>query len=544
MLRAVVPARSHLGVLAAGLTFLLPAVFLPSVAGPFWAPKHALLLVLAGVSLPLLARPLIPQLRAAQWAGVALIAVAAIATLTSRNPILALVGEWNWGTGLLFVMAIVGAWALGTGVGPSQKVWVERALLGTAAANVVVIFVSSVVNLHDVNLGRIDGRPVGLLGNPIHVASLLIAALVLVLPRLKRRPWLWAGPLVAQGAAIELLGGRFAAIGAVAVLMVACRPLGWRAPAGAAALLVTGFLLAVSWSSIGPQATDASQTVTLSSRATAAPGEAGGGSLAPRLKTWLTARHAVADRPLVGHGPGRFRAAVGPNRDASLSGADAREFVDAHNLAVEYAVTTGLLGLLALSAFLFFILRQAGGWLLGAAVPLLAAHFIQPQSVGLTPVLFLLLGAAAQPAAATLRWPVVHRVAAGVGALGGVVAAAVLLTGAFFLDQARLDFEFDDARAADRILGIWPEPALRLATLYQFRGLTGEQAAHLAADRWLAEAIARDPSEARNWLRRGEYAASRGRTALAERHYREALERDPALHRARELLARQSESDR
>ena len=541
---AVTTPRTQLGVLAVGLTFLLPTIFLPSVAGPFWSPKYALLLVLAGASLPLLARPHPPHLRAAQRAGMALIAIAAISTFTSHNPILSLVGEWNWGTGLLFVIGIVGAWSLGAGVGPSQKVWVERALLGAAAANVLVMVLSSTINLHDVNLGRIDGRPVGLLGNPIHVASLVVAAFVLVLPRLQKRPWLWAVPVIVQGAAIEVLGGRFAALGAVVVLIAGYRALGWRTPALAAGLLTAGFMLGVSWSSTGPPTTGAAETVTLSSRATGAPGGAGGGSLAPRLKTWMTARHAVADRPVMGHGPGRFRSAVGPYRDASLTGADAREFVDAHNLAVEYVVTTGVVGLTAMLAFLFFALKQARGWLLGAALPLLAAHLVQPQSVGLTPILFLMLGVSAKPVTSALILPVAHRISAGFGAVAGVVAAAALLSGAFHLDQARLDFDVEVARAADRALGIWPEPALRLATLHQFRSITGEAGADLVADRWLAEAIRRDPSEARNWLRRGEYAASRGRLGAAARYYREALDRDPALHRARELLSQLPDSNR
>src|SRR5205085_7024689 len=123
------------------------------------------------------------------------------------------------------------------------------------------------------------------------------------------------------------------------------------------------------------------------------------GGVRPRVETWLSARHVLARHPFLGSGPGRFRAATSRYRTLRLvraGGAD-RLFADGHNLAVEYAVTTGLPGLALLGVWLALAVRRAG-WrppLAGFALVVLAMHALEPQNVALTPLAFLALGAAA-----------------------------------------------------------------------------------------------------------------------------------------------------
>jgi tetratricopeptide (TPR) repeat protein len=232
-----------------------------------------------------------------------------------------------------------------------------------------------------------------------------------------------------------------------------------------------------------------------------------------RLRAWASAGHAIGDHPLLGSGPGRFRAATSAYRDLALvhaEGAD-RRFIDAHNLAVEYATTTGLLGVAALAAWLFAACRRARG-------PLLA------------------LGAAGRVDVVPLG-----RARAGATALLVVVALAAagrLIFGDFELDQARLDFRASAARAAVRALPPWPEPADLASRVALYRSITTHAPdARREALRWSGAATRRDPTDPTAWSDLGEAQLYFGEAAPAERSFRRALRWDPWSVRALNGLA-------
>src|SRR5437763_16844795 len=105
-------SRSGARLVAAAAAFLLPVVFSTSVSAGAWSPRVAVLLVLAAVGLPRLVHVLRSDARSAALAAVAFVAVAALATVLSPQPVLSLFGLYNWGTGLLLVVVLVDAWAL------------------------------------------------------------------------------------------------------------------------------------------------------------------------------------------------------------------------------------------------------------------------------------------------------------------------------------------------------------------------------------------------------------------------------------------------
>src|SRR4051794_39171642 len=109
-------SRSGARLVAVAAAFLLPVVFSTSLSAQAWAPRAALLLVVAAFGLPRLVLLLRSEARPPALAAVAFLGVAALATALSPQPILSLFGLYNWGTGLLFVAALVGAWALGASV--------------------------------------------------------------------------------------------------------------------------------------------------------------------------------------------------------------------------------------------------------------------------------------------------------------------------------------------------------------------------------------------------------------------------------------------
>ena len=142
--------------------------------------------------------------------------------------------------------------------------------------------------------------------------------------------------------------------------------------------------------------------------------------------------------PLLGTGPGQFRAATSRLRTVAIARAETpdRLYVDAHNLVVEFATTTGLLGLAALLAWLLLASRRASGPLLGFALAVLAAHLLEPQSVRTTPMALLALGAAG-PTLAIAPLRRVGRAATAMLAALALAGGARLLAGDFHLKFAQ-----------------------------------------------------------------------------------------------------------
>src|SRR5207302_9151293 len=167
----------------------------------------------------------------------------------------------------------------------------------------------------------------------------------------ERRPAAWAAFAVLVATAVEVSGSRFALGLVVVAVLSAFALLGWRSVAVLSLCLGVGVGIGVGLTHYG-----GGMSVTTRSGAAVASG------IRPRLETWLSARHALVERPVLGSGPGRFRAATSRFRTLRLvraEGAD-RLFVDAHDMAVEYAVTTGLPGLALLLGWLALAVRRAG----------------------------------------------------------------------------------------------------------------------------------------------------------------------------------------
>ena len=521
-------AASPAGLFAAAVTFLLLVLFSPLVAAPFWSPRAALLLVVAAVGLPTLVRLWWSDARSAAMAATGFVAVAALSTAVSPEPLLALIGPYGWGTGLLFVAAVAGAWAIGTAVSSSEARLVERAFLAGVLVNAAVAILQTAVDLGITELALFDGRAGALVGNPVQLGAVAVAGFALVAWRLHGVPPAaaprWLPVALPAAAAIELSGSRFALGVAVLVVAVAVLRRRIRMAALLAATLVGGIAIGTFVAEVGT----GEEAVSGTERVAADPAS----GVTPRLETWMSAWHAVEDRPVLGAGPGRFRAATSRYRTLELvrsQGPDSL-FVDAHNMGVEYAVTTGLLGVAALGAWLALAVRGTGGPLLGASLALFALHLVQPLGVEVTPLAFLTLGAACpRPAPVTGT----TRGAIGAALAGALVAGGVLLAGDFRLDQAALDFEAPQARAADRLLPAWPEPADVRARIHAFDGVANRRPDALArAARFEHEAARRDPTNPLWWNRLGEIELRLEQPLEARERFREALLHDPWSVRA------------
>jgi tetratricopeptide (TPR) repeat protein len=163
-------------------------------------------------------------------------------------------------------------------------------------------------------------------------------------------------------------------------------------------------------------------------------------------------------------------------------------------------------------------------------------HLVEPQNVGLTPLAFLALGAAAP---AMHPRPVVPVAIRGLLVGAGVVLAVALLRGAYHFEQARLDFGLGDARQARQLLPPWPEVRDQTARIYVFEAKTRRDPARLAlAERWRRAAVAVDPGDPTGWNDLADVELSAGHTDAAADHFREALKRNPVSARALNGLGR------
>ena len=378
----------------------------------------------------------------------------------------------------------------------------------------------------------------------MYLAGLLSGGLWLTLCRLERWRWTAAGAIVLVAAALELTGSRFGLILAVVAITAMIPRLGWRrAAAGAAAM---GFGLAVG---IGAAAVGSGANATATGRA----GEAPVSGIRPRVDTWYSALDAIASRPLVGWGPSGFLSATSPGRSLATARSQGPDvlFADAHNVVVEYGVTTGLPGVALLLAWVLSCLadarrsreRRAGTRLrlhplAGFALLILAMSLVEPLYVGVTPLAFLALGVAGADGAGTAPAP-------GTAAPGwlhvwfaravglAVISVAVAMTtwmGVGLVALREADVSGDPARAiaATNQLPAWAEPPSVVARLYGFRAITGQEPASAGqARRWWTEAARRDPDDPGRWIDVGQAAAAARDLSAARMAFSRALTRNP-----------------
>jgi O-antigen ligase len=511
------PAVPANDLIVPALLGLLLVAASPSFNSPAWAPRVAILLVLASLGVVALVRLVGDGDRAAMAAG-ALVVVAVVSSLLSPQPRMSFLGLYTIGNGTIFVVALACVWALGRTIGAAG---LHRAAVAVAAGAVA----NAAVGIIQVGLkaGFFPFEPYqrnrasGLLGNPVQLGVVMVGAIAFFAVRPGRPTVVRLAAIALFAAALQVSGSRASLLLSVLVPTVA---LGlarrWRHLGLTLAALAVGVALA----SVVPSASGGGATTRLASTG-------GDSSLPSRIEMWKAGASAVAERPLIGHGPGRFRAATLPHRSlaAVVAEGPGRYFGDAHNLAVEYATGTGLLGLLALAAWIGLSFRRGRGPWAVLAVALLAGHASQPQMVGTTPLLFFALGASA-PRIDAVRRGAAWLVTAGVAAVAAV-AAGTLLVAEFALNQARLDLAVDQAKRAERLLPGWPVGPAAVAQSYSFEGrVTGDPAKTAEAVAWRRRATGRDPFDPGSWNSLGDEEYGAKRFDGAERSYLRALALD------------------
>ena len=526
--------------------FLLTVADLPKAQYSDWAPETAVALIVGVAGLPLLAARAVGRggSRRADsevWAArlaIGFVLAGIVSAALSASPTLAAFGLYQHGTGWIFMALLAGWWALGTGFGPGDRHLLETALIAGALVNATLAILQQLFNLTSLGLEGLSGQPDGFLGNPVFLGGLLAGSLVLVAPRFAADPRRWWVAVAVIGLGLGVDGERLPALLAVVVVgwvaVAAWRARRsepeagdqrWRRALEILGLTVGTVLVGSGLAKLRGGLGVVNHTASSSNAET----------FGQRLHAWTAAAHAFAHHPLLGSGPGQFRAAT----SAYFSAADIRAdgsvlgtFPDAHNFVVEYATTTGVIGLGLLVAWLVFSVRGRSGPLLGFAAVIGALELAEPLNVVITPLAFIALGAAVlqvggpggeeqtedRATVATPSGPPRWVEPAGVAlAVVAAVAALLLVIGDISYESARADgvnsqysASLPSAHTANTLLAPWPDPATLLGASY-FALANGSPSPDLTtAIDWAKAAVSRDPTNPQSWATLAQYQGTAG----------------------------------
>jgi len=514
---------SGLGVFAAVGAALLCLAFSPKVNSVTFTPKYAVLLIFAAVGIVPLAR-LVSTRSPLRWparAAVAFLAVALVSVLVSPSPNIGFFGLYLWGTGWLFWLGAVGAFAIGASLGPKDRRWLLGGLLVGSVGSAVVAVFEIVANPSTPGLSLYDGTQAsGFLGNPIYLEALLLGGLALVLGRACRSPMRWGAAVLVFAVALEFTFERFAIVVLALLVLYALYAYGVRRGGLFTLLVAAGYGVAYLGGGSG-----------LGSRVTSGTSES---TFGLRLRVWLQSAHYVLHHPLLGAGPGQLRTAM--DSSATLSFFQrvlvGRVLTDGHDMFVEVAVTTGLLGLACFLVWLVGAARMAArGAFLGFAAAMFATELVEPINIAIIPLAFLALGAATalrsipectpsdsgrqladqQTVEANGPKSSGRRVTAYVTTIVALalalLLAATMVTGDAYMFRGTnyapgQPYNLAAANDGNRLLPYWPDSALELAQIEAFDSISGASTAtaHLAeARRWTAVAVSRDSDNPQLW---------------------------------------------
>ena len=511
---------SSLGVFAAAGAAALCLAFSPKVNSVTFTPKFAVLLLFAAVGIAPLARLVTArsQLRWPARAAVAFLVVALVSALVSPSPSVGFFGFYLWGTGWFFWLGAAGAFAIGASLSPKDRRWLLAGLLVGAIGSALVAVFQIVTNPASPGLSLYDGTQAdAFLGNPIHLEALLLGGLALILGRVCRSPLRWCAVVLLLTVGLEFTFERLDIVILVLLVLYALYSYGARRGATFALLVVVGYGIAYLSGGSG-----------LGSRVTSGTSET---TFGLRLRVWLQGGHYLLHHPLLGAGPGQLRTAVDSTATLSfdqhvLAG---RVLADGHDIFVEVAVTTGLLGLVCFLVWLFGTVRSAARCgFLGFAGAMVAVELVEPLNLTILPLAFLAFGAATavrlkpevMPGAAVGQLaapPADHVTGRGVAVTARIVTVVALVL-ALFLGVTMVTgdaymfrgtdfrpgqpFNLAAAKDANRLMPYWPDPALELAQIKAFDSLTRASTAKTdlaEARQWTAVAVGRDSHNPQLW---------------------------------------------
>ncbi len=521
------------GIFAGLAAFALSVAISPVVASRTFTPKFLVMLVVAGVGLVPLASSLrrpVSRERFALYGAAAFVVVALLSALMSQAPNIGVFGLYDWGTGWLMWLGCAGAFGVGCRLQRRDAPWLFGGILAGALANSVMALVQTLFLSPGTTFGPYQGTQAdGFLGNPVFLESLLLGAVALVSVRaagshLRSASFVaWSACLALMGVALEFSDER-AAVGLLALLFIAL--LVWYRARGLLAVLPTGLGYLVGYLGAGK---------SLAGRIAAGTSSVG---FHQRIDLWKLALEGVVHRPLLGYGPGQLEAATLPHMSLAFARTlqPGKTFTDSHDILIEVAITTGILGLVCFAAWVGGAVLAARNYFVYFALMCLAVELVEPLNIAITPLLFLALGAgllpsrgsrdAVQPLGTTAR--------AGVAVL---CVAALLLGGEMVAGDVALDhappaeYSLSNSKTSNSLLFYWPQSAIALTDYYRYDAAASHSRSlrrHYLelALKYSRETESRLPADPLAWVNLGDSELALGRFARATACYERALRAD------------------
>lgn len=411
------------------------------------------------------------------------VAVTIVASLLSPEPIVALIGTFASNRSALLIAAAAAVWAIGRHVAGSGDI-VARCAVAAAGLSGAIGLLQVWFTPGQGPLALIDGRPTGLGGNSVFFAAhMLVGAGYFAYVALLRPGWFGLAGFSAFAFLVGVSGVRIGALVlfALSIVVVArARTRFHLAYPLAAAVALGAANLAVAATGTGR---------SLGERAVS-------GGLSDRLAVWRAGVAGWIDRPLLGWGEWRFANATQAHLTDDLLARNL--WSNAHNLFVETLVASGVVGLVALVAFLVLTVPRARGQFGWMSIGIGATLLFQP-----TPPSVLALGALFLGMAVPRRFDDsessdsrMNRVSPAWVVLGLVLAASYLVS-QYTVDRVRTDPAATDIPVS----GFWfradPDVALEIG-FERWRHVTGGLATIDEAIVWSERAVRYDGSSAVN----------------------------------------------
>jgi O-antigen ligase len=499
---------------------------------------------------------------AGMWAAALL-----LSAVLGLDPWWSILGPENQGTGVLALGASAYLLCAGNALPDQLRQRVPRWVFWTGVVVSVVAVIGRFVDVggETWSLGALSST----IGHRVFVGGFVAAAIVAALG-MELGPRAYVG-LLALGSGLAVSAARAAWVGlAVAVVVVLVRRRKrWR---HVAAVVVPVTIAIGGWTAADPLL-PTSADVGFS--AAARFGQLGEGSASERIPVWRANIRAFADDPVLGSGPGTSWNGFLRRATPAELRRSTREYGDAHNLVVEMAATTGILGIATLTAlFLVALVRLRGApadrdWALGAVVVLTIVLGLQPLNIVLVPLLMLAFGM-------SLRSPLRASTSVSIRSAPLVLLLIALLLGTVRFVASSLErygSTYDSVAAlrwATRIEPWRTDAAIELAKLRAFDHREGKAGAaddahrraarivdghpwhpgvrlaasnvelllddHDAAKAWLDEQLTIFPHDPLALASRATLALQLEDLEAAESFARRALEIDPDLTQARGVL--------
>ncbi|MDW3215097.1 MAG: O-antigen ligase family protein [Ilumatobacteraceae bacterium] len=410
--------------------------------------------------------------------------------LVSGAPRSALLGFAGRDLSALTVVGASGFWMIGRNMSHRGRSLLVEVLVWSTSACALVGILQVVADVQQGPLRLLAGRPTGFVTNPVYFGALASAGLVAATlcwgPSWRRMTL----PVVVLGIATSLSGSRVALMAAILTLLAQAvfirRREIWMACGLAFAAIAGGVLLDRT---VGAGRNAASR---LGETAEIASGDG-------RFTVWRYGFEAWLDRPILGHGFGRFRPAVQGKFSPSFVRDHAADEVvqpwfDPHNVGVGVLVATGIIGVVLFLTWAFIWGRSVGGPLVWLLVPIALHWLLQPVSLFTLPLAMLVFAAAGAPEVVSRDALALDRWLKSAIAVGLVLGLSLLLVDASF--QRALQRE--DAGGLDAIASLVGDDPILADVVAQAYSFDGDLEAEIE---WRERAASTEPDRPFWWSR-------------------------------------------